>query len=256
MLYAAMLFDTMASIVVDGISKSYRLEDESTLRVLENLDFRIPDKSFFTLVGPSGCGKSTLLDIIAGLTDPDEGSLVVENGQQDPRLGFVFQDPLLLDWKTVKENLEFALGGMGFPEREYDDRVEEALGMVGLLDFIDEYPQSLSGGMRQRVGLARAFCIDPELLLMDEPFGSLDEITARQLRSDLLEMWTDEKKTIMFVTHDIHEAAFLSDYIGILSAKPAKLKTLIEVEIPRPRDLESPELLEYEQTVLESMGLE
>lgn len=246
----------MAAIDVDHISKSYPLEDASTLDVLDDISFEVPDGAFFSIVGPSGCGKSTLLDIVAGLTNPNKGAITIGDGSTKHRIGFVFQDPTLLDWKTVGENLRFALRGMDIPESEHGDRIDETLDMVGLLDFKDQYPQSLSGGMQQRVGLARAFCVDPEILLMDEPFGSLDEITARKLRTDLLDIWAAEKKTIVFVTHDIHEAVFLSDYIGVMTTKPAELEAVVDIDIPRPRDLGETSLLEYEEVILDHLGLE
>lgn len=249
----------MAGITVQNLSKSYDLEDGSNLNVLDEISVEIEDQEFFSILGPSGCGKSTLLSILAGLADYDSGEVNIGMhgaSTDDTRIGFVFQDPTLLDWKTVGQNVKFGLEGMGIPEEEHQQRIEDALERVNLLDFIDEYPQSLSGGMRQRVGLARALSIDPEVLMMDEPFSSLDEITARQLRTDLLEIYRETQKTIVFVTHHVPEAAFLSDQIAILSANPARIQEIIEVDVERPREMDEPKLLDYEQEILEALGIE
>lgn len=246
----------MASITIDQVNKSYQMEDGSPLHVLKDVTFDAEDGELFSLLGPSGCGKSTLLSIIAGLAVPDNGEVRFGTSDGDGQIGFVFQDPTLLDWKTVRGNIKFALEGMGIPEAEHDTRIKQALELVGLSDFGDQYPQSLSGGMRQRVGIARAFSIDPEVLLMDEPFGSLDEITARRLREDLLEMWKQERKTIIFVTHDIQEAVYLSDRIGILSKKPAEVSTVIDIDVPRPRQVDNPTLPKYEKQALDALEIE
>jgi NitT/TauT family transport system ATP-binding protein len=244
-------------IDVDQIVKTYPMEDGSKLTVLEDLSFEVQDREFFTFVGPSGCGKSTLMDIIAGLTEPDTGAVNLQNGSSgDRRIGFVFQSPTLLDWKTVEDNLTFALKNMGVPESKHEKRIQETLEMVGLAEFRDEYPQSLSGGMQQRVGLARAFCVDPDILLLDEPFGSLDELTARQLRKDLLEMWREQEKTVIFVTHDINEAAYMSDRVGVLSKKPTSIDAIVDVDIDRPRKPSNPKILEYEEEILGELGIE
>jgi ABC-type nitrate/sulfonate/bicarbonate transport system ATPase subunit len=245
----------MAGIRAEEVTKSYPMKDGSRITVLDDIDVTVEDGEFFSMVGPSGCGKSTLLSILAGFVDPDRGDIELEGSGSDSRIGFVFQDPTLLDWKTVGENVKFALESMGVPESEHDERIDDVLDRVGLSEFRDEYPQQLSGGMRQRVGLARALSIDPDVLMMDEPFSSLDEITARELRQDLLDIWRKEGKTVLFVTHNIQEAAYLSDRIAILSQKPTQIQTLVEVDIDRPRSLEDSEIIDYEAVVLEELGI-
>lgn len=245
----------MAGIKATEITKSYPMKDGSRITVLEEIDVTVEDGEFFSMVGPSGCGKSTLLSILAGFVDPDHGNITLAGAEGDFRIGFVFQDPTLLDWKTVGENVKFALESMEIPEQEHDARIDDVLERVGLADFRDEYPQQLSGGMRQRVGLARALSIDPDILMMDEPFSSLDEITARELRQDLLDIWRQEGKTVLFVTHNIQEAAYLSDRIAILSQKPTNIQSVVSIDIDRPRSLEDSKIIDYEATVLEKLGI-
>lgn len=245
----------MAGIRASDVTKSYPMKDGSRLTVLDDIDVTVSDGEFFSMVGPSGCGKSTLLSILAGFVNPDRGDIRLEGGSSEARIGFVFQDPTLLDWKTVGENVKFALESMGVPKSEHDRRTKSVLDRVGLSEFEDEYPQQLSGGMRQRVGLARALSIDPDVLMMDEPFSSLDEITARELRLDLLEIWREEGKTVIFVTHNIQEAVYLSDRIAVLSNKPTEINRVIEIDIERPRNVDDPAIIEYESEVLEELGI-
>lgn len=240
----------MVGIELSGVSKAYRSDDGSALPVLDELSMSIAEERFFTLVGPSGSGKTTLLHILAGLEDPDSGAVEL---QGEGRLGFVFQDPRLLEWRTVGENLAFALDGTSLPESEYDRRIDGAVEMVGLDGYRDAYPRTLSGGMQQRAALARAFCIDPDVLLMDEPFGSVDEITARELRNDLLDLWRDNRATVLFVTHDIREAIILSDAVGVLSRKPARIKATVEIESPRPRNLNDEATVQYHREILSAL---
>jgi len=253
---------TGADIKVKDLNKSYLMEDGSKLQVLDDISIQIEDEEFFSLLGRSGCGKSTVLSILAGLAEHDTGMIEMGGASVDqnregagPQVGVVFQDPTLLDWKTVGDNVKFALEGMEIPEEKHEGRIHSSLELVGLGDFVDQYPQSLSGGMRQRVGIARALSIDPDILLMDEPFSSLDEITARKLRNDVLDIWRREKKTILFVTHNIKEAVYLSDKVGVLSDKPASFNEIINIDISRPRDLKSPEIIEYEDQVLDALGI-
>ena len=237
----------MRSIQITDLSKSYRTADGEDLRVLDGVSLSIPAGSFFSLLGPSGCGKSTLLNVIAGLTDTDDGTVTLP---ADDRLGFVFQEPRLLEWKTVEGNLAFALDGTDIPTDEYDRRIEDVLALVGLEDVRAEYPRSLSRGMQQRVAIARAFCIEPDVLLMDEPFASIDEITARELRADLLDLWRPNEVTVLFVTHDVREAVTLSDVVAVLSPKPAAVEATVEIEAPRPRGPDDEATWRYHERIL------
>lgn len=227
-----------APLRVNGVSKRYH-GDERDLAVLRDLSFSVADQEFVVLLGPSGCGKTTVLKILAGLVDPTTGS-VFRNGRvidgPDPDIAMVFQDFVLLPWKTVLENV--MLGQK--VQNKMDKSTRRSLAKrwiekVGLDGFEHRYPKELSGGMKQRVGLARALSVNPEVLLMDEPFGSLDAQTRDRLQTELLELWNNERKTILFVTHDIDEAIYLGDRIMVLSEKPSSIKASVSVDIDRPR---------------------
>jgi NitT/TauT family transport system ATP-binding protein len=226
---------------------------DGPVTVFEGLDLRIEDGEFLAVMGPSGCGKTTLLNSLAGLVPlargtVDYGGTPVAGG--DVSFGYVFQEPRLLDWRTVSENVAFALRGAGVPKAERESRIEEWLGRVGLGDDADAYPRELSGGMRQRVGVARALAIDPDVLLLDEPFGSLDDVTARTLRRDLLDLWTDTGKEVLLVTHDVREAVTLADRVLFMGRDGGFFE---EVRVPhgRPREFEDPDLWETERRLRE-----
>ena len=240
------------TIAVENITKSFTGADGQTTDVLQGVSFEIEDGSFTSIMGPSGCGKSTMLNILAGLITMDSGE-IRQNGQSiEPRdlpFAYIFQDPRLLKWRTVGENIAFSLTAQGVPESDHDERIVESLEMVGLGDVRDKYPLELSGGMRQRVGIARALAVEPEILLMDEPFSSLDEITARELRQDIIDLWQETGKTIVFVTHDINEAVFLSDDILFLDTN-GQIFNRASIDFPRPRDFEDPDLLSKEQELM------
>jgi ABC-type nitrate/sulfonate/bicarbonate transport system ATPase subunit len=241
-------------IRLDGIEKSYPTGD-GPLRVLDGISLGVRDGEFLSIVGPSGCGKSTLLNIVVSWTAPDAGMIEILPSRADVRIGFVFQDPTLLNWRTVRENLAFALRGLGVPEREHDRRIRSALELVELADVAEQYPTSLSGGMRQRVGFARAFCVGPDVLLMDEPFSSLDELTARTLREQVVDIWRDDRFTAVLVTHDIAEAVYFSDRVVVLSDTPTGIEGTIVVDSDRPRDPESRAVIERERQILETLGV-
>jgi ABC-type nitrate/sulfonate/bicarbonate transport system ATPase subunit len=240
----------MSGIDLVDVSKSCSTGNDSTLCVLDRISLSVSEGEFRTIVGPSGCGKTTLLHIIAGIEPSDEGYVTLSG---DGQLGFVFQEPRLLEWRTVGENIEFVLDGTEIPESNYDSRITDVIETVGLSDFRDEYPRALSGGMQQRVALARALCIDPDVLLMDEPFASLDEITARELRRDLLNLWRENSITILFVTHDIREAVVLSDTVSVLSRKPANVIGSIDINSPRPRELTDDATADYYQEIFSKL---
>ena len=220
-----------------GVAKRFR----SGLEALEGLDLDITKGEFLSLVGPSGCGKTTLLHIIAGLAEPSEGerrlALTAEAGGQTPsgRIGFVFQDPTLMPWGTAFDNalLPFRIAGrVGPAERE---RVREEIRAVGLDGFEHAYPRQLSGGMRMRVSIARALVTDPDLLLLDEPFAALDEITRMALNDDLLRLWESRQTTVVFVTHSVFESVYLSTRIAVMTARPGRIAADLPVELPQPR---------------------
>ena len=221
-----------------GIGKRFR----SGLEALQGIDLDIIEGEFLSLVGPSGCGKTTLLRIIAGLVEPSEGerrlSLSVERGGQIPsgRIGFVFQDPTLMPWGTVFDNalLPFRIAGrVGPAERE---RVRGEIQAVGLDGFEQAYPRQLSGGMRMRVSIARALVTDPDLLLLDEPFAALDEITRMTLNDDLLRLWESRRTTVVFVTHSVFESVYLSTRIAVMTARPGRIAADLPIELPQPRE--------------------
>jgi NitT/TauT family transport system ATP-binding protein len=234
----------MTAITIDDVTKRYPQTDGSRLAVLDEVAFDTDTHDFVSILGPSGCGKSTLLSIISGLESPSTGEVTIGEAETPADVTFVFQEPRLLDWRTVKENVTFALKSKGVPESTWDERVERYLSLVGLDEFADEYPQSLSGGMKQRVAIARAMAIEPDVILMDEPFSSLDEITARELRSDLIDIWQHEEQTILFITHNAREAAYLSNRVLVLSSRPATIVSDSEVTIERPRSPDDPDLVE------------
>jgi len=201
---------------------------------------------FVCLIGPSGCGKTTLLRLMHGLLEPDSGQVLIDGDRAatpGPHAGFVFQSFRLLPWRTVLDNVEFPLEIQQVPGAERRTRARDYLRLVGLEDFEHSYPHELSGGMQQRVGLARALAMEPQILLMDEPFAALDAITRRLMHAELLRIWAATGTTIVFVTHDVGEAIVLADRIGVMTRGPAAtLKALLPVELPRPRDLADPRL--------------
>ena len=235
-----------------NLRKSFRNGSE-TFTVFEDLNFEIAEGGFTSIMGPSGCGKSTLLNVISGLIPPDGGEIRHNGERVEPEsffYGYVFQEPRLLDWLTIGENIRFALRAQEVPPEDQSGRIYRYLELVGLEDKIDSYPQQLSGGMRQRVGIARALAIDPDILFMDEPFSSLDEFTAKELREDLLDIWQETGKTIIFVTHNSSEAVFLSDSILILDGN-GELFDQVEVDVPRPRAVGDEALIETESAMME-----
>ncbi|MBI4493441.1 MAG: ABC transporter ATP-binding protein [Chloroflexi bacterium] len=248
----------MSRVAIERLSKSFRMKGGRVLPVLREVTMAADDCEFVCLLGPSGCGKSTILNILAGLVPPDRGTIAVDNvpvrGAADG-IGYVFQRPRLLPWRTVRDNLAFALEPLGLDRSERNRRIDCYLKMVGLDDFAGEYPLYLSGGMQQRVAIARAFALEPNILLMDEPFSSLDELTARGLRTELLALWSQSRKTVLFVTHNAMEAVFLADHIMLMSTRPSTVLERVKVELPRPRSFEDPALLLYQKQVLGVLGV-
>ena len=226
------------------------------IHVLEHIDLEVAAGEFVCIVGPSGCGKSTLLNIIGGFLTQTRGEVLVE-GQivrgPDPRRIFVFQENGVFPWLTVRENIGFGLSGKSEAERA--QIVAHYTEMVGLVGFEGAYPRELSGGMRQRVEIARALAANPDIIYMDEPFGALDFITRMKMRADLVRIWQREKKTILFVTHDIEEAVQLADRIVVMNRRPATIQEVVPIDLARPRDLDSPGYLEKRDHIFHAMGM-
>jgi len=224
------------------------------LEVLDQINFDLDNGEFVSIVGPSGCGKSTLLKIIGGLIKPREGIINVKNSAIDAELlerrsfGFVFQDPILLPWRTALKNVELPLEIVG--DRNSTTKAKEILSLVGLKEFECFYPPALSGGMQQRVAIARALVVNPSILLMDEPFGSLDEFNRDRLNVELLKIWQETKKSVIFVTHSISEAVLLSNRVIVLSERPAKVIAIKKIDLSYPRTAELKQSKEYIDNVL------
>jgi len=226
-------------IEIRNCRKSYESRNgEPPLPVLDGIDLSVAREEFVAVLGPSGCGKTTLLRIVAGLTTWDEGEVMV-NGKAvrgpGPDCGMVFQDFALLPWATVSDNVAFGLSLRGIDRAERAERAARLIDAIGLSGFSDHYPHQLSGGMQQRVGLARALAIDPPILLLDEPFGSLDSLTRRRLQEDLLDLHAATRKTVLLVTHSVDEAARLGDRVVLMSARPGRVLEAIDTGLPRPR---------------------
>lgn len=226
----------------------------SPVVALKNVSLKVEEGEFIVLLGPSGCGKSTLLEILSGLQSATDGKVEFHgrpiNGPQ-PSLGVVFQDASLLPWRTIENNVELGLELRGVPKEERRKAVAAHLAQVGLGGFGEKYPHQLSGGMRQRAGIARALANDPEVLLMDEPFGAVDHITRIKLQEDLIRLWQEHRRTIVFVTHDVGEAVFLADRIVLLSPRPGRIHEIFEIDLPRPRKRGDLSLLKQEAAIYE-----
>jgi ABC-type nitrate/sulfonate/bicarbonate transport system ATPase subunit len=243
----------MSSIEIKRLTKIF---DTPTgpLMVVDDVSFDVKDGEFVCLLGPSGSGKSVTLNCIAGLLAETKGEVKVGGmpvNQKKPHYGYVFQQPRLMPWRTVEQNLRFALraeSGRAVPDE--DERVRKVLELVNLSGYEHFYPHQISGGMQHRVGIARAYIRNPDLLLMDEPFGALDELTARRLRSELVSAWLKDRRTVVFVTHDIVEACYLADRIVVYTPKPTRIAQIIEIDLPHPRVYGSPELHAIETEVL------
>ncbi len=244
----------MAPIVTaENLSKIYG-QANATTQALKDVSLSIEEGEFVSIVGPSGCGKSTLLRIIADLDAPTRGTLTVngktpEQARKNRDYGFVFQAPTLYEWRTVVRNVQLPLEVMGTPRREWSERVNKMLALVGLADFHHHYPWQLSGGMQQRASIARALSFDPTILLMDEPFGALDEFTRERMNLELLEIWERTHKTVLFVTHSIAEAVFLSSRIIVMSPRPGRIADTVAVNLPYPRTFDTREMPRFFELV-------
>ncbi|MBI4182422.1 MAG: ABC transporter ATP-binding protein [Proteobacteria bacterium] len=225
-------------IEIDKLSKVFQSQDGEDVVAVRNFSVAIAKNEFVSLVGPSGCGKSTMLRLVAGLIPPTVGTILIEGVPvREPRqdTGIVFQSPTLLPWATVADNVLFPLKMMHQMAVDSLDKANALLGLVGLAGFEKKYPRELSGGMQQRAAICRALIHDPGILLMDEPFGALDALTREEMSLELLRIWTEQPKTILFVTHSIPEAVLLSDRVIVMSARPGEIVEIVEVPLPRPR---------------------
>jgi len=228
-------------IRLDGVGKTYRTRRGDVVRAVEDVTLHVAENEFVTLVGPSGCGKSTLLRLVAGLTPATRGAIRVRDTavrEPFPDVGFVFQQPVLLPWRSVLDNVLFSVEMLGQPPRQYRKQAADLLELTGLGGFETKYPHELSGGMQQRVAICRALLPDPSLLLMDEPFGALDAMTREEMSLELLRVWEERRKTILFVTHSIPEAILLADRVVVMTARPGRIARVLTVDLPRPRTME------------------
>jgi len=238
------------ALETSGVRKTYT-KDGRALAIVEIDEFAAREGEFITVIGPSGCGKSTFLHIVGGFIAPDHGTIRVYGrpvSGPGPDRGMMFQEFSLFPWKSVAGNIAWGLEAQGVPRKTIEETVGRYLDMTGLADFANHYPAELSGGMKQRAALARVLAFDPKVLLMDEPFGALDAQTREQMQEELMNLWERTKKTVVFVTHDIDEAVFLADRVVVLTARPARIREEVKIDLPRPRDIavrKSVRLLEY-----------
>jgi NitT/TauT family transport system ATP-binding protein len=245
-----------AVVQLQGVDKVFGGGDQPATTALEGIDLAIRSGEFVSLIGPSGCGKSTLLRIIGDLISPSRGTVVVngkpaDRARRDRDYGMVFQAPVLFEWRTVEDNVKLPLEIQGAGSAKRTVRAKEMLELVELGDFLGHYPYQLSGGMQQRVAIARALAFEPAILLMDEPFGALDEMTRERMNSEVLRIWERTGTTVIFVTHSIPEAVFLSSRVVVMSARPGRITKVIDVDLPRPRNEDTRETRRYFELVTE-----
>jgi NitT/TauT family transport system ATP-binding protein len=250
--------DEMSILSFKDVGKVFP-KDEEDLVAIRDFDLEVEEGEFVCLLGPSGCGKTTLLRMVAGLESISEGSIELNGkvitGPGSDR-GMVFQDFGLFPWRNVKKNVEFGLEIKGVPAEKRAETSQKYVELVGLKGFEKSHPRELSGGMKQRVGIARALANDPAVLLMDEPFGALDAQTRNQMQMELLRIWKETKKTVLFVTHSVDEAVFLADRIVVMTARPGSIKDLWEVDLPRPRDRASSEFIALRKNILDELEVQ
>jgi NitT/TauT family transport system ATP-binding protein len=251
--------DRKPLLSIRNLKKIFATRD-GVLEALGSVTFDVYPEEFVSIVGPSGCGKTTLLKIIAGLSRQSEGEIIVDRKDFDPsrEVGFVFQKSLLLNWRKVLDNVLLPIEILKLDKKKYASRAMQLLSLVGLEGFEKSYPNELSGGMQQRVSLARALIHDPKVILMDEPFGALDAITREKMNLELLRIWAESKKTVIFITHEINEAVFLSDRVVVLSARPSRMIDALDIDLLRPRTLDirtSPRFGEYALKVYKMLDI-
>jgi len=246
-------------ISINQLSVTFGADTEEPIEAMQPVDLEIKPGEFITLVGPSGCGKSTLLNVLAGFIKPSAGQALVGNEpviKPDIDHGMVFQDYALFPWLNVIDNVAFGLERLGIAKPERYRRAEKHLDMVGLADFSKKRIHELSGGMKQRVAIARVFATDPSIILMDEPFGALDALTRRFLQHQLLEIWQRNRKTVVFVTHSVQEAVYLASRVIVMTARPGRIKLDLQIELDHPRDFTAAEFRDYEKRVYDQLDEE
>lgn len=247
----------MPKVEFRNISKKYANKDGEETAALQNINLTINDGEFICVLGPSGCGKSTLLEITAGLLPRSEGEILLDgkpHAGTSRDVGVVFQDSSLYPWRSVRRNIEFGLELAGVSKAERAGKAGKAIEMVGLKGFENKYPHQLSGGMRQRAGLARTLVNDPGFILMDEPFSAVDHLTRLTLQDEIVRIWLQEKKTILFITHDVTEAVYLATRVVLLSPRPGRIRRIFDVPVGRPRERGDPRLLEVVEKIYISLN--
>jgi NitT/TauT family transport system ATP-binding protein len=245
--------DSRPVIEIQDVSKHFG-SSSGAVHALQGVSLTVEPGEFISLIGPSGCGKSTLLRTLGDLIQPTSGTVNIKQksasqARADRDYGIIFQSPILFEWRNIRQNIELPLKIMGFPKSEWAERVDSQLDLVGLREFENHYPWKLSGGMKQRVDIARALAFEPSILLMDEPFGALDEMTREYLNLELLNIFTRTDVTIIFVTHSIPEAVFLSRRVVVMSARPGTIKEIVSIDLPYPRSIDTRETPRYFELV-------
>ncbi|MDL5361593.1 ABC transporter ATP-binding protein [Halalkalicoccus sp. NIPERK01] len=243
--------DGETKVGIEGVSKRYS-GAQGPIQALDDVSFAVESGEFVCIVGPSGCGKSTLFRIVAGLEEASAGIVTLDGERvREPTtdMGIVFQEYHLFPWRTVEKNVAFGLEQQGVSDPERERRVGELIDLVGLSGFEEAYPSDLSGGMKQRVAIARALAVDPAILLMDEPFGAVDAQTRARLQEELLEIWRETEKTVLFVTHDVSEAVTLADRVVVMGTEPGHVREIVGIDLPRPRERTDSGFVEYEKRI-------
>jgi sulfonate transport system ATP-binding protein len=241
--------DRKTKIQVKDLTKSF-----GDLLVLDNISFNVAEGEFLSIVGPTGCGKTTFLNALSKLIPTTKGNIFIDGEAADPQkhnISFVFQEPTCMPWRTVRENVAYGMEVKGFPKDKLAERLKYILDLVGLTSTADLYPNQVSASMEQRIAVARAFAVNPDLLLMDEPYGQLDVKLRYYLEDELIRLWKTLKATVIFVTHNIEEAVYVAERILVLSTKPTKIKAEVKVDLPRPRSLIDPKFVELRKQVTE-----
>lgn len=248
----------MPTIKIKNLNKFYLSADGEPVQALKNINLNVKDGEFVCIVGPSGCGKSTLLEIVAGLLDHTSGEILLDDTPvkgTSRDIGVVFQDASLLPWKTIKKNIAFGMDIAGVPKQTQEERLEKYIKMMNLTGFENKYPSQLSGGMRQRAGIARTLVMNPKAILMDEPFSAVDHLTRCTLQDELIRIRQEERKTVIFITHDINEAVYLADRVVLLTPRPGEIQEEYRIDIPYPRSRSDDYLVQTAAKIVADISL-